>query len=240
MWKNGFPVIGIDNDGDGKGEPVIRYKKPNVGQSYVKVAPQTSDEFNTNTLGLQWQWQANPQSTWGIPFGNRGVLKLNSISFPDGCKNLWDVPNLLLQKFPADEFTATAKVTCNLHPDEEKVGLIIMGTAYAYISLEGRDERLYVSQSVCLNADRGGEEVKVSRVQINNNTIYLRTSIACEAECTFSYSIDGKTFTVLGFPFKAKPGKWIGAKVGLFCVRHNDTNDAGYCDVDWFRIEKKK
>ncbi|MBO9657433.1 MAG: glycoside hydrolase 43 family protein, partial [Chitinophagaceae bacterium] len=30
-WVNDWPVIGVDKDGDGKGEPVMEYKKPNVG-----------------------------------------------------------------------------------------------------------------------------------------------------------------------------------------------------------------
>jgi hypothetical protein len=37
--------------------------------------------------------------------------------------------------------------------------------------------------------------------------------------------------------FSAQPGQWIGAKVGLFCVRLGKINDAGFADVDWFRIE---
>ena len=30
QWKNDWPVIGSDNDGDGKGEPVLINKKPDV------------------------------------------------------------------------------------------------------------------------------------------------------------------------------------------------------------------
>jgi hypothetical protein len=58
------------------------------------------------------------------------------------------------------------------------------------------------------------------------------------AVCTFSYSIDGISFTEIKDKFTARPGKWIGAKIGLFCTRTTKTNDSGYADVDWFRIEK--
>ncbi len=64
IWKNDFPVIGADGDGDGTGEPVTKYKKPNVGKIYPFAAPPESDEFDGEKLGLQWQWQANPQSGW--------------------------------------------------------------------------------------------------------------------------------------------------------------------------------
>src|SRR6185369_3468289 len=109
-WKHGFPVIGSDQDGDGTGEPVLRYKKPNVGKSYPIQTPLDSDEFSGDELGLQWQWHANPTAGWAFPYPERGVLKMLSVLQSDGYKNLWDAPNLLLQKIPAEEFTATAKV----------------------------------------------------------------------------------------------------------------------------------
>jgi len=58
------------------------------------------------------------------------------------------------------------------------------------------------------------------------------------AVCEFSYSADGTTFKLIGEKLLAKPGRWVGAKVGLFCTRTAKTNDSGFSDVDWFRIEK--
>jgi hypothetical protein len=57
------------------------------------------------------------------------------------------------------------------------------------------------------------------------------------AQCRFSYSLDGKQFTPTGAPFQAQVGRWKGAKVGLYCTRQTQTNDSGYVDVDWFRVE---
>lgn len=51
-WKNDWPIIGVDKNNDGKGEPVLTYKKPNIGKFFPIVTPQESDEFN-NKLGLQ-------------------------------------------------------------------------------------------------------------------------------------------------------------------------------------------
>ncbi len=33
---------------------------------------------------------------------------------------------------------------------------------------------------------------------------------------------------------------WIGAKTGIFCTRTSQTNDSGYADLDWFRVESVK
>lgn len=63
-WVDDWPLMGIDLDGNGIGEPVTEYKKPDVGKKYPIEVPQTSDEFNSKKLGLQWQWQANPRSDW--------------------------------------------------------------------------------------------------------------------------------------------------------------------------------
>lgn len=65
-WENDWPVIGEDKDGDGCGEPVKRYKKPDVGRIYPIETPIESDEFNTRQLGLQWEWHANYQDTFGF------------------------------------------------------------------------------------------------------------------------------------------------------------------------------
>ena len=72
---------------------------------------------------------------------------------------------------------------------------------------------------------------------LNEKTFYLRVKVSEGAMCQFSFSIDGKTFTNAGVPFKAREGKWIGAKVGLFFTRPGKFNDAGTADVDWFRFE---
>ncbi|MBP1593589.1 MAG: Beta-xylosidase [Bacteroidetes bacterium] len=39
--------------------------------------------------------------------------------------------------------------------------------------------------------------------------------------------------------FIARQGKWIGAKIGLFCVNPNQSGNKGWVDVDWFRIDRK-
>jgi hypothetical protein len=56
-------------------------------------------------------------------------------------------------------------------------------------------------------------------------------------KCSFSYSLDGKSFTETSEEFVAEPGRWIGAKLGIFCSRETTTNDSGYADFDWFRVE---
>ncbi|MCC2548056.1 glycoside hydrolase 43 family protein [Hymenobacter sp. BT175] len=238
-WKNDWPVIGVDTDGDGKGEPVLTYRKPGVGGKGQPLAtPASSDEFSGNELGLQWQWHANPQVNWLFVAGNQGFARLYSVPVPEGYKNLWQVPNLLLQKLPADVFTTTTKLTFTPRFEGEKTGLLMMGLDYAYVSVTNQNGKLLLSQSICQNADKLTAETTTAPVEIPaKQPVYLRVAVKAGAKCQFSYSLDGQTFQPVGAEFQAREGKWIGAKVGLFCTRAGKTNDAGYADIDWFRVE---
>jgi len=238
VWKNGFPVIGSDADGDGTGEPVMRFRKPDVGKSFPIVTVQDSDEFNDKRIGLQWQWHANADATWAFPFPRRGVLRMNSVQTPESYKNLWDLPNLLLQKFPAEEFAATAKIKLESRFEGERFSLVVMGLDYSLIGVTDQNGKLFISQSTARDADKGTAETESTPVSLNANEFYLRVSVAKDAICTFSFSMDGKAFTNVGTQFKAREGRWIGAKVGFVFTRPGKFNDAGTADIDWFRFEK--
>ena len=238
-WANDWPVMGADADGDGTGEPVLTFRKPNVGRaSWPVTTPPDSDEFDALRLGLQWQWHANPGTHWAFPAPAYGFLRLFNVPLPEGHKNFWDLPNLLLQKLPAPEFTATTKVTFTPRTDGEETGLIVMGLDYAYVSVKKRPEGLFVSQTVVKDAEGGSRGTPSQPRPVGVNTFYLRVKVSRDASCDFSFSTDGKTFTPVGQSFAARKGKWIGAKVGLFAVRAGRTRETGYADVDWFRFEK--
>lgn len=243
-WKNGWPVIGADKQNTGKGEPVVQHKKPNVGKNYPVQTPVESDEFNKSSLGLQWQWQANPKLTWMMADSLRGKLRLYAYAPPyENVHNYWDIPNLLLQKIPAPEFMATTKLS--FYPDArqegEKTGLIVMGQSYAVIQLVHNKDNVALVYSKDLNAEKGDAPEDKVLTQIKQDSIYLRVSVTKGAVCKFSYSLDGKNFVSANEDaFAATPGRWIGAKIGIFCTKDKITNDAGYADFDWFRIETFK
>ena len=242
-WADGWPVIGVDKDGDGCGSPVYSYKKPNVGKTYSIETPAESDEFDSLELGLQWQWQANPKPIWYFCDGGNSLLRLYSY-YTENQVNLWDVPNLLLQKFPTEDFTVTTKVS--FAPSSkytgERTGLVVMGADYAVLAMENRADGLILVQNVCRKADKKGKEEENASVKLSDNTLFLRVKVNKDSEkeaiCSFSYSVDGKKFISLGENFTAKPGKWIGAKVGLFITRPKAVNDGGWVDIDWFRVTK--
>ncbi|WP_268224642.1 glycoside hydrolase family 43 protein [Sinomicrobium oceani] len=239
-WKKDWPVIGEDRDGDGKGQPVLSYKKPDVGKTYPVETPADSDEFEGSDIGLQWQWHANPNATWAFANPAKGQLRLFTAPWPEDARNLWDAPNLLLQKFPAEVFSATTALEFHPNPklEQEKAGLIVMGMSYAYIALEHHDGEIRISQVVCEDAEHGKPEKVAGTARLKGAKVQFRVEVSAGGKCTFSYSTDGRKFEVLGASFTAVPGKWIGAKVGVFALRNAQINDSGFVDIDWFRITR--
>jgi beta-xylosidase len=236
QWKNDWPVIGEDKDGDGIGGPVMKYKMPAGASSFTPFQMQGTDEFDSAMVGLQWQWHANPKEGWAVPYPGKGVLRMNAVL--DSTSNLWQMPGLLLQKLPAEKFTATTKFLFTSKTVDEHFGVVVMGANYAYISVLKKEEGLHLTYNVCTGADKGKkqEEKIVAPVPVGN--LYFKVTVDIAAKCQFSYSIDGNTFIDAGEKFTAVPGKWIGAKIGFFCTRQSKTNDAGFADIDWFRFEK--
>ena len=231
-WRNDWPVIGIDKDRDEKGEPVASYRKPNVGREYPRQTPQTSDEFNGNRLGLQWQWHANPVEQWSSFTARPGWIRLAAVPLPESGKNLWAAPNLLLQKLPSREFFVTTLVD-GMHLSEgQRSGLLMMGRDYSYVAVNRTAARLRIVHVVCIDAPKGGAETEKSAFEIKSNYVYLRVQVFGDGISAFSYSVDGKRFHSVPDIFKAEPGMWIGAKVGLFTSGPAN----GFADFDWFRL----
>ena len=237
QWQDGWPLMGVDRDHDDIGEPVMEYQKPNVGKSYPVTILQTSDEFDLAKLGLQWQWHANPQEQWFSLSANPGYLRLYSIRNLTQNGNLWFVPNLLLQKFPAPAFTATTEVT--LLPDQlnEKAGLVVMGEKWAFVALSKTEQDLIVGMYTGTYDRENDATELVEAVPLKSASCQLKVTVDQTGQCRFYYSLEGKKFNPIGKPFSAAKGRWISAKVGLFNVNPNMVESNGYADFNWFRIE---
>ncbi len=245
-WENDWPLIGIDYDKNGIGEPVLTHKKPDVSVASPVEVPQTSDEFESPSLGLQWQWEANFKDNWFSLDARKGWLRLYSQLPPQKYKNLWNVPGLMLQKMPAPAFQATARLECASLSVGEKAGVLVYGLDYSYIGISRSKAGYTISHISCAKADKGNREETLASVDVSGSEIYLRVEIRPESAtdiipkvlCSFRYSTDGKFFQPLGEIFIAREGQWVGAKVGIFALGSASNAKAGYADFDWFRIER--
>ena len=244
-WSSGWPVMGK------KGEPVLTYRKPKTTTTVPVANPVESDEFNEPRLGLQWQWQADYDQYYGMPTAD-GHFRLFTWKLPNTPKpdNMWLVPNMLLQKIPADSFTATTKLRLAAKAEHQRGGIIMMGLSYSALVVERVGEEFLLKQLTCLDADKGKpqQEQVIATLKPTDRDkipyhpalyldIQLRMTVS-DGLVNFAYSRDGKSFRPAGTAFKMREGKWIGAKMGLVAVEDNEKSDSGLLDVDWFRVAK--
>ena len=239
-WSTGWPIMGK------KGEPVLTYKKPQSSSSKI-VNPAESDEFNLPTMGKQWQWQANYDEKYGVPTAF-GTFRIYTHKLEQGWKNLWLVPNMLLQKTPADRFTVTTKLRLTTKADGQFGGLIMMGLDYSALVVRRTADEFQLVQMTCKAADKGKAQteniIATLKPTAKDDTeyrpgihedIYLRLTVN-DSKLRFAYSLNGKKFTPCGDEFQMKEGKWIGAKFGFLAAESNPTADRGWVEADWLRV----
>lgn len=249
-WKDNWPVMGVDKDGDYCGEPVTTYRKPKTSGKVQVVNPAESDEFSDTRLGLQWQWHANYNETFGMPTAF-GSYRVYTHKVSEKFQNLWEVPNLLLQKTPSDKFTATTKIRFTSKDKNQTGGLLMMGLDYSGLVVKRVGNDFQLLQISCKSADKGKPQTEqliatlkptaVDQIDYQPGThidIYMRMSVN-DGKMHFSYSLDGKKYTKCGTEFTMREGKWIGAKIGFVAYEPGQKTNRGWIDADWFRVTRK-
>ena len=211
-------------------------------------------------MGKQWQWHGNYDEKFGVPTAF-GTFRIYTHKLSEGWKNFWEVPNMLLQKTPADNFTVTTKIRMTSKADGQTGGLIMMGLDYSALVVRRVGHEFQLVRMTCLAADKGSaqqEDViatlkptavdKIDYKPAIHEDIYLRLNVRYvggshpdgtyrhEAAVNFSYSRDGRKFIEAGEPFTMRQGKWIGAKFGFVAVETDPKCDRGWVDADWIRI----
>ena len=244
-WSTGWPIMGK------KGEPVTTYKKPQANGQQPIANPVENDEFNAPTLGKQWQWHANYDEKFGVPTAF-GTFRIYTYKLSEGWKNFWEVPNLLLQKTPADQFTVTTKLRFTSKADGQFGGLIMMGLDYSALVVKRIGKEFQLVQMICKGADKGKTQTEKVITSLKptaedkidykpgiHEDIYLRLTVS-NSRLHYAYSLNGKKFQECGDEFQMKEGKWIGAKFGYIAAETDPKCDRGWVEADWIRIEKMK
>lgn len=219
-WKEGWPVIGIDIDRNGIGEPVYVWKKPDTGKSFPVEKPQTSDEFNMIHLGLQWEWNHNPvDSAWSLS-QNRGLLKLNALK----ADSLMKAKNTLTQKIMGPAGEVVTSLYAGKMKNGQRAGLCLIGKTFNEAGLIKKNGNLFVY------VDING---KYSEKPYNASIIYIKAYVSQRDNSDkFYYSSNNKDFIPLCSPFTVANGYWKGPRSGLFSF--NPEGNGGTALFDWF------
>lgn len=225
-WENDWPLAGVDHDGNGVGEPVFTWKKPAAGADSPVRVPETSDEFFSNRLGLQWQWHANHQTDWASLSARPDWLRL--MSRPLQNSDLGRLPNFLGQKFPALGFTVETLLDFANGSPGDIAGLAVLGgnghAAIAIRKTEDGNELVFI---------KNGELESFG--PCTSAQIRLKIQVSSIGICRFLSATPSDAFAALARTFQATEGGWIGAKVGLFSASPSGVV-TGSADFDYFRF----
>ena len=238
-WKDDWPLIGVDIDGNGIGEPVHVWQKPIVGnpegghaskRDKVELgtddtaSPYIQDDCNddfdypqnlksqTSALKPAWQWNHNPQDDHWSLTERKGWLTLHALP----ADSLKACRNMLTQKVVGYVSESTTLMTAQ---GQCYAGLCCIGKQFRAVGL--------CEQGVFVEAH--GKKVIIKKGRFKK--LYLRVSNDCrENRHQFFYSTDGRHFTPAGAPFSMRAGYWKGIRVGLFCY-----GSGGQAQYDNFR-----
>ena len=226
-WENDWPVIGV-NAVDGCGEPVLRYKKPEVGAAYPIDTPEDSDFFEGDRLGLQWQWNANYKKEW---YDLKDGQLLLHAQAADPKTQLCDISNLLLQKWPAPEFSVTTCLHLEQMKDGDVAGLVSLGGCYTALAVQKIHGKMSLQQRT--GNWTKDDEVRTGLGEWNSDVIYIQMKVEKETYRTFYVGTTEENLQPVGQMVEATPGRWVGVKDGLFAINEQGM-EGGLVAADYF------
>lgn len=229
FWQDDWPVWGTPEN---PGEVPARAIKPIPGKPVRQ--PPTSDDFNAATLGLQWQWNHNPDDRrWSLT-ERSGFLRLEATQ----ADRFWTARNTLTQKGQGPWSRGDVRFDLTHLAPGDVCGFGTLGKMSAHIAVR-RDPagNLFLGMNV-IN-DGVGAEARVIDLPYTGNEIHLRTDLNFRTnQGSCSYSADGVHWQRLGeaFPlaFDWRTGTFQGQQFAIFC--YNPQASDGFVDVDFFRF----
>ena len=220
-WSDGWPVMGD------KGSPVL------CGQIDMIPFPTeipASDDFRDG-LGLQWQWQANPDQNWYTEL--KPGLRLHAAP----AENLFHAGHFLSQLMQYRDFDMDVQFT--LHAQEgDAVGLGMMGYTYYCIALGQGRVSLKMGKAVEINRR---EPERVTETVLTEETwphsdIVMRMRVR-RGKVSFFYGNGSHLLRPLGGEYPMTCGGWTSARPGLFAMNTLGCR-GGWADVKYVRISK--
>ena len=242
-WKDGWPMLGDEN---GKIPAVMG--KPVAGYDGGEIV--SSDEFDSDKMNIDWQWNHNPiNDAWSLT-ERPGFMRLKTSRV---VPNLYVAPNTLTQRMEGPECKGIVKMDISKMKDGDVAGLSAFNGDAGVVQVKKQGKKLILvaeSQS-CKMTDKEKLITDVAiteayRQELDKKTkdVYFRLDADFRPGkdlATLYYSIDGENWTkVLGdykmiFDYRRF---CMGSKFAIF--NYATKKKGGYVDVDWFRYERLK
>lgn len=232
FWKDDWPVWGTP---DAPGRVPRRATKPVAGGAFAE--PATSDGFTSSRLGLQWQWNHNPDAgRWSLT-ERPGWLRLR----PTVAGDFWSARNTLVQKGQGPASRAEVKLDIRHLAAGDRCGFGTFGQFSANLTVQGGAAgRATLAMEVTQDGVTGPvTKVRTTTPLPQGDALWLRTDMDFTTDRgRLAYSSDGRRWTGLGgdFPlaFAWRTGTFQGEQLALFC--YAPTPSRGWLDVDRFTL----
>ncbi|HEX8234826.1 MAG TPA: glycoside hydrolase 43 family protein [Abditibacteriaceae bacterium] len=221
-WVDGWPLIG-ETGPHGLGRMAWSGKKP--VQNMPIVTPQTSDEFNTSTLPVQWEWNYQPRpDKWSLA-QRPGWLRLHAFK-PLQADHLLKAGNTLTQRsMRTNSNEVVIKLDLSGMAHGQKAGLCHFAAMHHSV--------LGVAQEGTTRTLEYKKDGEITRGDVlSGNSLWLRSIWGLDGKSQYSYSLDGTTFTDFGEPYQLMWGAYRGDRIGIYT--YNNKSESGYVDVDFF------
>ena len=242
-WQDGWPMLG---DIDGKIPE--RMGKPMAGYSGGQIV--SSDEFGSDKMNIDWQWNHNPiNEAWSLT-ERPGWMRLKTSRIVE---NLYVAPNTLTQRMEGPECSAKVKMDISKMKDGDVAGFSAFNGDAGVVEIKKQGKKLILlaeSQS-CKMTDKEKlitdvMSTEAYRKELDKKTtdIYFRIDADFRPGkdlATLYYSIDGENWTKVLSDYKMIfdfTRFFMGSKFAIF--NYATKKKGGYVDVDWFRYEKLK
>ena len=224
-WVDGWPMLGAD------GKDVVTYPKPAVGKASKIKSPATTDEFNTKKLGLQWQWNHNPDNAkWSLT-ERPGYMRLKA----SPANNLKNARNTLTQRVQGPTSEGLVEIELTGMKDGNVAGFGVFQFPYAYVAVQQEGG----ARKVVMCND--GKIVETAVENFTQDKLWMKARVTDkDFIASFYYSLDGVNFFPIGNVLKMDLGLyWTANRFALFNFTTRDEGDGGFVDFNWFRFHGK-
>ena len=245
-WVDGWPMLG-----DCDGRVPERMLKPVSDEPLRPMV--VSDNFDSPTLDMHWQWNHNPiEQGWSLS-ECPGSMRLKTCRV---VPNLYLAPNTLTQRMEGPTCTAHIVMDYGHIKDGDCAGLSAFNgdSGVLTVKRKGKTVTLEMSeQSVQLTErekavtkvdEKVVESIGLPKPSTSGSKVWLRIDGDFNVGrdiATFYYSLDGGQWTKIGSDYKMQFDYrrfFMGSKYAIFCYATKRTG--GYVDINQFTYQRNK
>lgn len=222
-WANDWPVF---NNGTAPTSFSINTAS-SAGTGHV-----TSDDFTSNALRLEWQWNHNPDNAnWSLS-QRPGYVRIKSGRVDAQVVN---ARNTLTQRSFGPKSSGRTVVDVAGLKDGDVAGLVALQYGYGYVGVK----KTGTSRSVVMVNAANATPTEVATVAVNQDRVYLRIDMDFTNrtdKATFFWSTDSLNWKQIGntLQMSYKLEHFMGYRFGLFNMATKSAG--GTADFDWFQI----